>query len=114
MSIKPFYADQIFQGKKKYEYRRRIFKRRDVSSLVIYESAPVSLIVGEAKIQKILSGPINEIWERTGRDGGITLEAFKEYFKGCDSGYAIELCDAALYSQPMSIPSRPPQSFMYI
>ena len=38
MSIKPLYAEQILQGKKKYEYRRRIFKRSDVSSLVIYES----------------------------------------------------------------------------
>ena len=50
MSIKPLYAEQILQGKKKYEYRRRIFKRSDVSSLVIYESAPVSLVVGEVKI----------------------------------------------------------------
>lgn len=120
MSIKPLYAEQILQGKKKYEYRRRIFKRSDVSSLVIYESAPVSLVVGEVKICGIVFDSIDELWAKTNQHGGITFEAFEKYFKGCDSGYAIELNNPVLYNRPIPISNiagtsgRPPQSFMYI
>lgn len=78
MSIKPLYAEQILQGKKKYEYRRRIFKRSDVSSLVIYESAPVSLVVGEVKICGIVFDSIDELWAKTNQHGGITFEAFEK------------------------------------
>jgi predicted transcriptional regulator len=120
MSIKPLYAEQIFQGKKKYEYRRRIFKRDDVSSLVIYESAPVSRVVGEVKVRRILFGTPDEIWEKTHLNGGITFDDFEKYFKGCEIGYAIELCNPTVYDRSMPISSivgvssRPPQSFMYI
>ena len=35
LSIRPEYVDRILSGEKKYEFRKRIFKREDVDTIVI-------------------------------------------------------------------------------
>lgn len=52
-----------------------------MSSLVIYESAPVSLVVGEVKICGIVFDSIDELWAKTNQHGGITFEAFENTSK---------------------------------
>lgn len=54
LSIKPEYAQKIFAGEKKYEYRKRIFKRNDVDMIVVYVTKPVGKVVGEFEIAEIL------------------------------------------------------------
>lgn len=39
LSIKPEYVDRILKGEKTYEFRRRIFRRHDVDTIVIYSSS---------------------------------------------------------------------------
>ncbi|NMM94989.1 phage associated protein [Bifidobacterium sp. DSM 109957] len=118
--IKPQYAEQILDGTKLFEYRRRVFKRSDVTSLVIYESAPVGLITGEVQITGILSGPAEELWKTTGAQGGISKENFMRYFRGCTMAYAIQLMNPKRYDRSLALsevagaPPRAPQSFKYL
>ena len=47
LSIKPEYASKILDGTKRYEYRRAIFKRTEVTTVVVYASDPVRKVIGE-------------------------------------------------------------------
>ena len=48
LSVKPEYAEKILSGEKIYEFRRRIFKRKDVDILVIYATRPQCRVVADA------------------------------------------------------------------
>ena len=54
LSIKPEYAEKIFNGEKRFEYRRVIFKRKGITTVVVYVTAPISRIMGEFQINNIL------------------------------------------------------------
>ena len=53
LSIKPEFVQEIFTGKKKYEYRKAIFTR-SVDKVVVYSTKPVGMIVGEFTVENIL------------------------------------------------------------
>jgi type I restriction enzyme S subunit len=47
LSIKPQYVDEIVKGNKKYEFRKKIFKKKDeVQEIYIYSTSPVKKIIG--------------------------------------------------------------------
>jgi len=54
LSIKPEFADKIFDGTKKYEFRRRIFKKEGVKKVIVYVTSPVQKIIGEFLIESII------------------------------------------------------------
>ncbi len=118
LSIKPEFADKIFAGEKQFEFRRTIFKNREVKRVIVYASAPISMVIGEFEIEKILAGDLYDLWEQTKEHAGITREYFFDYFEGRESGYAIKVKKINRYSTPRCIESRfgvkPPQSFVYV
>lgn len=118
LSIKPEFVFKIFDGTKKYEYRRTIFAKRDVTEVVVYASSPVQRVVGEFKIGKILHEDPKSLWERTKLHAGIDKSKFLAYFKEKAKGYAIEIKSAKTYNNPLSLSrlttSPPPQSFQYL
>lgn len=83
LSIKPEYVERILSGEKRYEFRRRVFKRTDVDTIVIYETAPVSKVVAEAHIDEIIAGTAWDVWDRTGQQGGISRERVHGLLPGC-------------------------------
>lgn len=117
MSIKPQFAEAIANGKKRYEYRRRIFARR-VDTIVVYATRPVGLAIGEFDVRDVLCEDLDALWSATSVHGGIDEEYFRTYFIGKKKGYAIMIGKFRKYSKPYRIESvlgvRPPQSFLYI
>lgn len=120
LSIKPQYVDRIFNGEKKYEYRRNLFKRLDIDTIVVYATKPVGKVIGEFKIGKILQGNPTSIWEETKMHSGILEEDYNEYFYGRDKGFAIAIKKTKVYKKPLELSEldpkikAAPQSFMYI
>ena len=119
LSIKPEFAEQIFNGSKRYEYRRTLFKNKDVIKIIVYASSPVQKIVGELEIADILSLDIKRLWESTKQYAGIDKKYFDKYFHGKEMGHAIKIKNAQLYRDPLELKDacnikRPPQSFMYL
>ncbi len=53
ISVNPEHVDNIIKGIKKYEYRRHVAKK-DISSIIIYETTPIKRVVAEAEIEAIL------------------------------------------------------------
>lgn len=118
LSIKPQFSRLIFSGKKKYEYRKIIFNNPDVCKIVVYESSPTKMIVGELEIETVLNDTPREIWNKTKKYSGIDSHFFFTYFSGRQFGYAIKIRSARLYQEPID-PNHiisnfyAPQSFMY-
>lgn len=114
LSIKPKFADLILSGKKKYEFRRAIFKQKDVKKVVMYASAPISKIVGEFEVDSVISDAPDKLWKKTERWSGINEEYFNEYFDDKKIGYAIKIKKAKRYRSMRELGHRPPQSFQYL
>lgn len=118
LSIKPQYVQEIINGNKKFEYRKRIFKQ-NVDSVVIYSTMPVGKIIGEFKIDKIINDSPKELWNQTCSFSGISKDSFLEYFSGRNDGFAIQIKEFVQYSKPIN-PKEildnfvAPQSYKYI
>ncbi len=118
LSIKPQYVDKILSGEKKFEFRRRIF-RRQVELAYVYCNSHVKRIVGAFTVGEIVSGTQEQIWNMCGKKGGIEEDAFFRYFNGVSVAYAIEIVDFRKFGNGV-IPEQlvgkfyPPQSFYYI
>lgn len=118
LSIKPQYAEKIFSGEKKYEFRRSIFKEPDIKTIVVYASSPVQRIIGEFDVDCVLCATPSKLWKQTKRAAGITEKDFFQYFTGKHTAYAIKLGKVRRYRTAVSLKDKfevaPPQSFVYI
>lgn len=65
LSIKPEFAEKIFAGTKKYEFRKSIFKNTNVKRIVVYASYPVQMVIGEFEIEEILEARPSQLWKIT-------------------------------------------------
>ena len=119
MSIKPKYVKSILDGTKKFEFRKKIFKRTDIDEIIIYSSSPEKKIVGVFKIGRILEDTPENLWDLCKDNSGISKEDFFKYFKNYFRGYAIEIKNLKIFSKKINPYEmiqgfRPPQSYCYI
>ena len=118
LSIKPEYANKIFTGEKKYEYRRTIFRNKQVKKVLVYASSPIKKVIGEFDIDFILSKEISELWNRTKDHSGISEDFFYRYFDDKEIGHAIKVKKFRKYRRPLCLKEDfqllPPQSFIYV
>lgn len=118
LSIKPQYAELIFKGQKKYEFRRSIFKRDDINKIIVYASSPVCKVIGEFVVGEVIADEIQALWKKTMAHAGISKNDFFGYFANKDFGYAIKIRKHLTYSSPVGIKEAfgisPPQSFAYV
>lgn len=118
LSIKPEFAEKIFSGEKRYEFRKILFRSPSVEKIIIYVSSPVKKVVGEFIIDEVFSLEIKELWNKTKAGAGISKEYFFQYFSDKEFGYAIKVKYAIKYSKELRIEdfgfTHPPQSFCYI
>ena len=75
MSVKPEYVNKILSGQKKYEFRRKIFKK-NITDVLVYSSAPVQRITISFKVKNIIAAPPQLLWDRYNEFGGISRESF--------------------------------------
>jgi predicted transcriptional regulator len=118
LSIKPEFALKIFNGSKRFEFRRSIFKNQDIKKVIVYASHPVGKVIGEFEIEDILHDELPILWSKTKNHSGTSEENFKKYFSNKSKGYAIQIKNAELYDEPKPLDSlgisTAPQSFMYV
>lgn len=118
LSINPPYVDKIFNGEKKFEYRKSIFKATSVDTIVIYSTSPIKKVVGEFKIIKIHCDTPENLWKNTYPHTGINKADFFNYFKNKNLGYALEIGKIIKYETPKTLAElgvkSAPQSFVYL
>ncbi|OEE79211.1 ASCH domain-containing protein [Vibrio genomosp. F6] len=119
LSIKPEFVEKIMSGEKLFEYRKAVFKRPGVTSVVIYSTMPEGKIVGEFEIGSILEKHPEELWKETKNASGIKKAFFDSYFFDRKMAYAIQIKKFQKYDKPIDPykvePNfKAPQSFKYI
>ena len=126
LPIKPEYANKILSGEKNVEFRKS-FPNKDIDTIVIYATAPISKIVGEVEVLSQIQstiGPFNgkgrDLYDFLSIDMqnkvGITKEDFNKYYKDKYFAYYYELGKVTKYEktlQDLGI-NYYPQSFVYL
>lgn len=118
ISIKPKYVQEILNGKKRFEYRKHIFKK-EIDKVYIYSTSPVQRIVGYFKYTGYLKEVPEKIWEYTKEFSGVNEKSYYEYFNNSSCAYAIRIEQIHVFQVPIDPKEKigdffPPQSFMYL
>lgn len=117
LSIKPEFANKIFDGSKKFEFRKKIFKNNSIKTIIVYASSPIQQVIGEFNIEKIIADDIDTLWNVTQDYSGISQEYFYQYFANKKQGFAIQIKKTKKYRNPRCLKADynlyPPQSFAY-
>lgn len=117
ISIKPEYVERIFNGNKKYEYRR-LLANREVNKLVIYCTTPVKAVVGEVAVVGTISDTPEKLWKQTKDFAGISKEKYFEYFGDKEKANCYILGDYLKYAQPKELEdfgvNFAPQAWLYV
>lgn len=116
-AIHPHYVSKIFSGEKWFEFRI-VRCRRLITRMVIYATAPVCCVVGEAMVVQALQASPNVLWPEVRHRAGMSKDAFDAYFKGRPVAIAYQLERPVQYQRPVPLADigmkRPPQSFCYL
>lgn len=59
LSIKPEFVNEIMSGRKKFEYRKKVFKRKDITTIVVYATKPLGKVVGEFEVDEIIEDTLD-------------------------------------------------------
>lgn len=93
ISIKPQYAELIFSGKKRYEFRKKVPQTSKwPSRFYVYSSAPVKKIVGWFRTHGYGHYTnFDALWKDTGEWAGIDREGLERYFANAKEMFAITI-----------------------
>lgn len=116
-SIKPKYAQKILSGQKKFELRRLPCKK-EISSIIIYETSPTCLVVGEVKVARLIKQKPEDLWQIVKDSSFVTYESYKKYFANHEYAYAYELKEPMEYKIKKTLTQygvkSAPQNFIYL
>ena len=109
----------IIELEKRYEFRKTIFKNREINRIYIYSSSPVKKIVGTFEIGGILEDHPVDLWDTVKEFAGIDTRDFFAYFEGKSRAFAIEIQNLQEFNDPIdpyeTMPGFvPPQSYCYM
>lgn len=118
MAIHPRFANAIIDGTKRVEFRKRRLAS-DISTVLIYATAPISRIIGRFTVDEIVEDVPASIWERFGDAGVIERDAFFRYYDEAAAAVAIVVAHAERFDEPLALDElddQPavPQSFAYV
>ena len=117
LSIKPEYANRIFDGSKKYEFRKHLPQQK-IDKIVVYSTDPVQRVIGEVEVSGTLSMNPTPLWESTKKAAGISREKYRKYFHGCQTANAFILGHLHLFETPRLLSDygvkSAPQFFVYL
>lgn len=117
LSINPCHVENILNGTKKYEFRKKACKRH-VDKVFIYSTMPIMKVVGEAEVEDILIDNPEVIWKKTKKKSGIDKAFFDIYYENRDQAVAYKLKNVIKYGTPKDLKEYgiacAPQSFQYI
>lgn len=99
ISIKTKYANQIFEGTKKYEYRRKSIGEKNCNKRIyVYSSEKDKAIIGYIIVDKIIEGNADYVLKNTDNENNSDLLA---YFEGNDKCYALQIESTYKFKQPI-------------
>ncbi len=122
MSIKPEYAEMIFDGRKTIELRRVCPKVGKGDLVLVYVSGPRMALVGGFEVAGLVSSSPTQLRNDCLNDSGVTKAVFDAYFKGVAVAYGIQIGRTWVFETPTELKTlrcrkggfQPPQSYRYL
>ena len=123
LSIRPNFADQILDGSKQVEFRRRQPRQIEFGSrMLIYASSPTRALIGTAEVFDVVEASPDEVWDEYKEVGGIEYDAYNAYFDASDRAVALRLRKPVRFDTAISLADlrckwpgfHPPQQFAYL
>ena len=127
LSIRPEYANKIFEGKKKVELRRVRTRLKSGDLVIVYVSSPEKALVGSFEVERVITvedlpKELNNLWKQVEKQAGIKRKQFDKYYEGASVGIGIFLKNLQIFPQRLELESlrkqlpniRPPQSYRYL
>lgn len=102
LSVKPTFAERIVSGAKKVEVRRRFPDKWEGATVLIYSSSPARQFVGEAVIERVVTGPVREIWAEFSEGIGCSKREYMDYCNGTKRVSALIFSDVFPFKNPIS------------
>ncbi len=103
ISLKPCYADMVFEGQKKVELRRRIASQIRNRDVFIYVSSPVRELRGGFRVGEVWKGSPEEVWNKVADLSTVNRREYDTYFQGQAVAYALEVTNLWEYESPMGL-----------
>ncbi len=103
ISLKPCYADKVFDGLKKVELRRRIASQLSDRDVFIYVSSPVRELRGGFRVGQVWAGTPDEVWNIVADLATVNRREFDAYFQGQAVAYALEVTNVWEYESPAGL-----------
>lgn len=104
MSIQSYFAWQIMNGTKKFEFRKSSIKESDFNKTIYLYSAKVDkAIIGSFKVRKVHQGNCEHILKVTGYDKRPDRNEIIDYYKNTDKCFALELYDVKRFEKTLSL-----------
>ena len=103
ISLKPYYADMLFDGLKKVELRRRIASHVSDRDVYIYVSSPVRELRGGFRVGQVWEGTPEDVWKIVEDLSTITRPEYDDYFQGQAIAYALEVTNVWEYESPVGL-----------
>lgn len=121
-SLKPCYADLVFNRLKEAELRKRIAPYMTNRDVFIYVSSPVRKLRGGFRVGHVWRGTPQEVWGEVSELAGVDKQDFDAYYAERSIAYALRIKDVWEYENPASLISLRarfesfvvPQSWRYV
>jgi len=122
LSIRPRYAEKIFQGMKQVELRRVRPNIQHGDHILVYVTAPIKALEGVLQVDYVIEDHPHELWSHVENTAGVTRDEFDAYYDGADVGFGIFFKEAKRINNPISLDKlrklfgsfHPPQSYRYL
>ena len=103
LSLKPRYANLVFEGLKTAELRRRIASHIENREVFVYVSSPTMEIRGGFRVGKVWHGDPEDVWHMVSKFAHVDKQDFDIYFEGLSFAYAFEIKEVWEYRKPVSL-----------
>lgn len=122
ISIRPVHADNIVEGVKTVEFRRRFPAEHRVrgATVWIYSTSPVREVIGTATVMSVERMGTTALWHAYADQGAVSRSLFEDYFAGATEGHAIRLGGVRRLRMPVdaarleALDFATPQSYRFV
>ena len=122
ISLEERFAEDILNGSKLVELRRRPMRLEIGTTVWMYAKVPVGKVIGSAQVRSLHTLSLNTLWRKYGGVSGLKRVEFFDYFAGIEKGFVLVLDKPRRISSPLSLEQlrslesgfQPPQFFHHL
>jgi predicted transcriptional regulator len=122
ISLEERFAEDILNGIKLVELRRRPMRLSLGTTIWMYVKVPVGKVIGSAQVRSLHALAPETLWRRYGDVSGLSRAEFFDYFSGVEHGFVLVLGNPTRLRSPFPLKTlrslndgfQPPQFFQHL